>query len=187
MSRAEKFGLNRRIDMRRVRTPLAAVLASLALLARPPFAGAQVAGPPDLEGDAAEVMAIVDSALALISAEDFAGFTNLMLEEAPAFIVYERRDGGLGYSFRSRAEQRAMEAGGDYVERGFDPEVRIQGHLATVWLPYDFYTDDQLSHCGVDAFILLRTDEGWRIASIAWTFEQPPDCRLHPDGPPSGG
>lgn len=35
--------------------------------------------------DEAAVMAVVDSALVLISAEDFVGFTALKLEEAPAF------------------------------------------------------------------------------------------------------
>ncbi len=172
--------------MRRLGFSPSAALASLALLAWAPFATAQVATPSGLAGDEAEALATVDSALALISAEDFVGLTDLMLEEASEYIVYEQADGELGYSFRSRAEQRAAAADGNYVERGFEPEVRVQGHLATVWLPYDFYIDGELSHCGVDAFILLRTDEGWRIASIAWTVEQPPDCRLHPEGPPSG-
>lgn len=54
-----------------------------------------------------------------------------------------------------------------------------------MWLPYDIYRNGEWSHCGVDAFILLRTGDGWRIASMAWTIEQPPDCRPHPDGPPS--
>jgi hypothetical protein len=62
----------------------------------------------------------------------------------------------------------------------------VQGHLAMVWLPYDFYQNGQWSHCGVNAFILLRRPEGWRIASIAWTVEQPPACRPHPEGPPAG-
>lgn len=172
--------------MREARTAMAAVLTSLALLAGAPLP-AQVVGPPDLAGDEAEVLATVDSALALISAEDFVSLTDLMLEEAPAFIVFERRDeGGLDYRVRSRAEQRATEVDADYVERGFDPEVRVQGHLAMVWLPYDFYVDGEWSHCGVDAFILLRRPDGWRIASIAWTVEQPPDCRPHPGGQPSG-
>lgn len=138
------------------------------------------------DSDRAAVLAVVDAALAAISAEDFEGFTDLMLEEALAFPVWVEPDGKPGYRARTRVDQRAMEPAEDFDERGFAPEVRVQGPLAMVWLPYDFYVDGDWSHCGVDAFILVRRPEGWRIASIAWTVEQPPACRPHPDGPPSG-
>ena len=51
-----------------------------------------------------------------------------------------------------------------------------------VWTRYDFYIDSEFSHCGTDAWIMLRTDQGWRIASLAWTSEQ--DCEPGPLGPP---
>ena len=28
-----------------------------------------------------------------------------------------------------------------------------------VWTPYDFYVGDTLSHCGADAFVLVREDD----------------------------
>lgn len=140
----------------------------------------------DLAADEAAVLAVVDSSLAAISAEDFEAFADLMLPEAIAFPVWEQPD-GLAYRARTVEVQRSLAADdADLVERGFDAEVRVQGHLASVWLPYDFYENGQWSHCGVDAFILLRRPEGWRIASIAWTVEQPPACRAHPDGAPGG-
>jgi len=163
------------------------VIALLHLSAGPP-APAQESGALDRDpaADEAAVLAVVDSSLAAISAEDFEAFADLMLPDAMAFTIREQPD-GLGYRARTVAEQRSMVAdGADLIERGFDAEVRVQGHLASVWLPYDFYENGEWSHCGVDAFILLRRPEGWRIASIAWTVEQPPDCRPHPDGPPGG-
>ena len=54
-------------------------------------------------------------------------------------------------------------------ERFWDPEVRIDGDLAAVWTPYAFYADGTLSHCGVDAFLLARMDDGWKIIQIADT------------------
>ena len=73
------------------------------------------------------------------------------------------------------------------IERMFDPEVRISGDLAMVWTPYDFYVGDSLSHCGADAVLLARDVEtrSWRIVSLSWTRLQPPECELHPDGPPT--
>ncbi len=78
-----------------------------------------------------------------------------------------------------------LEADGPRMtERMWDPEVRISGDLATVWTPYDFYVGEDLSHCGADAFILMRDGADWRITSLSWTRLQPPACELHPDGPP---
>lgn len=71
------------------------------------------------------------------------------------------------------------------TERMFDAEVRISGDLAMVWTPYDFYVGETLSHCGADVFVLVRKDEAWRVTGLSWTRQQPPECELHPDGPPA--
>ena len=54
-------------------------------------------------------------------------------------------------------------------ERIYHPEVRLDGNLATVWAEYDFYLGEKFSHCGVDAFMLARTTDGWKIVSLADT------------------
>ena len=54
-------------------------------------------------------------------------------------------------------------------ERIYDPEVRIDGRLATVWVKYDFLAGDKWSHCGIDAFQLARLPEGWRITQLGDT------------------
>jgi hypothetical protein len=152
----------------------------LALLAA---ALASPAAAQDAAGAREQVLAVVDSALAAINRNDPIALTDLMLEEAiqfRAFVV----DGVPRYRARGRAEERAMRYDEAVVERGFRPEVRLSGTLATVWLPYDFYLDGKWSHCGVDQFTFVRTATGWRIATIAWTIEQPPACEAHPDGPP---
>ena len=51
----------------------------------------------------------------------------------------------------------------------FDPEVRIDGGLATVWAEYTFRVNDTISHCGVDAFQLVRTGDGWKILFVSDT------------------
>ena len=78
-----------------------------------------------------------------------------------------------------------LEADGPRMtERMWDPEVRVSGDLAMVWTPYDFYVGEDLSHCGADAFILMREGGDWQITSLSWTRLRPPECELHPDGPP---
>jgi hypothetical protein len=60
---------------------------------------------------------------------------------------------------------------GPWIERAWSPEVRIRGTLATVWAEYDFHFGQTPSHCGVDAVQLLKTPTGWKIVSIADTYE----------------
>jgi hypothetical protein len=46
-------------------------------------------------------------------------------------------------------------------------EVRIDGPLATVWTYYDFFAGERFSHCGFDAFQMLKTAAGWKIVALA--------------------
>lgn len=67
--------------------------------------------------------------------------------------------------------------GGEIDERIYDPQVLVSGPLASVWTEYDLYVDGEFRHCGVDAFHLALTDEGWKIVHVA-------DTRV-PDGCPA--
>ena len=63
--------------------------------------------------------------------------------------------------------------------------VMVSGTIAIVWYPYDIYVDGQWSHCGIDIFNMIRTNDGWRIAVLQYNAQQPPECEPHPDGPPA--
>ena len=54
-------------------------------------------------------------------------------------------------------------------ERTHDEEVRVDGTLAQAWTPYEFWAGPKFSHCGVDAFTLAKTAEGWRIIALGDT------------------
>ncbi len=41
--------------------------------------------------------------------------------------------------------------------------VKIDGPLAMVWTPYNFYYDGKFSHCGVNSFQLVRFNGEWKI------------------------
>jgi len=55
---------------------------------------------------------------------------------------------------------------GDLDERLSGMQIRIDGDLATAWTPYKFYYKGNFSHCGVNAFQLIKTASGWKILSI---------------------
>lgn len=54
-------------------------------------------------------------------------------------------------------------------ERLANPVVQVDGALATVWVDYWFFVGTRQSHCGVDAFQLLKQNGQWRIFSVVDT------------------
>lgn len=56
-----------------------------------------------------------------------------------------------------------------YDEQIFSYRTEIDGRLASVWTDYSFYVGDRLNHCGVNAFHLFHSDEGWKITQITDT------------------
>lgn len=54
-------------------------------------------------------------------------------------------------------------------ERLRNEVVHIDGPLAVVWTEYSLYVGTRFSHCGVDAFQLVRTTNGWKIFALADT------------------
>ena len=58
-------------------------------------------------------------------------------------------------------------AGDVWNERIYDPEVRIDGNVAQVWAYYTFHRNATFSHCGVDAFMLVRVGTSWKITQLA--------------------
>jgi hypothetical protein len=50
--------------------------------------------------------------------------------------------------------------------------VHIDGALASVWVDYSLYIGTRFSHCGVDAFQLVKTPDGWKITALADTRRQ---------------
>lgn len=70
-----------------------------------------------------------------------------------------------------------------WLERMWDPEVKIRGDIATVWTPYDFHINGKFSHCGIDAFDLVKKDGAWMISGGTYTVERT-GCAESPLGPP---
>ena len=131
----------------------------------------------------AAVIAVADSALAAITRGDPVALTDLMVPEAVMFPT-STRDGVTTYRVRTREGQRNAPLNG-IVERGFKPQALVSGGVAMVWLPYDLYVNGAWSHCGADVFTLAKSENKWRIVSMAWSAEQPPVCEKHPAGPPA--
>lgn len=85
------------------------------------------------------------------------------------------------YKDKDGQPQLADEAIGNFIEAVGTPhektfneqiwsyDIRIDGLLATAWTEYTFFLGDQLSHCGVNAFQLFQSADGWKISHITDT------------------
>jgi hypothetical protein len=51
-------------------------------------------------------------------------------------------------------------------ERLLTYKVQIDADLATVWTPYQFFVNDKFSHCGANAFTLVKVADKWQIIAI---------------------
>jgi len=51
-------------------------------------------------------------------------------------------------------------------ERLLDYKIEVDGNLAHVWTPYEFWFNGTFSHCGANSFTLVKTDEGWKIIHL---------------------
>jgi hypothetical protein len=55
---------------------------------------------------------------------------------------------------------------GDADERIRFEMIKVDGPLASVWTPYQFYYKGKFSHCGVNSFQLVRVNNAWKIQYI---------------------
>ena len=71
-------------------------------------------------------------------------------------------DDAIGKFIRSIGKAKA----GTLDERLAGMEIKIDAELATAWTPYVFYAQDKKSHCGVNAFTLVKMNGNWKIQTI---------------------
>jgi len=64
-------------------------------------------------------------------------------------------------------------------EKIWSYDVNIDGNLATAWTDYTFYAGENMSHCGVNAFHLFHSEEGWKIFHLADTRTRQ-NCQTEP-------
>jgi hypothetical protein len=80
------------------------------------------------------------------------------------------REGGLRYLAAEQFAHAVGTATGEpWDEPIYDPQVMIDGDVAVVWARYDFLRGQTWSHCGIDAFMLAKTAEGWKITQLVDT------------------
>jgi hypothetical protein len=132
--------------------------------------------------DRDEVLKVVQAFFDTMTAADVEGARKI-LQPQGRFHAMRMRDGKPDVRAFANEEYFAdLQASKQKMrERIWNPEVRVSGAIATLWAPYDFWIDGKFSHCGIDAFDLIKTEDGWKIAGGVYTVET--RCAPSPLGP----
>jgi uncharacterized protein (TIGR02246 family) len=139
------------------------------------------------QGETAAILQTVDSLFLGMKAKDTALVRRVF--EPGARLVGMRPRGLQVLTVDQFVTFIARDTRGEWVERAFDPEVRFDRTLATVWAQYDFHLGGQATHCGIDAVQLLKIGESWRIVGLADTYIVegcPPRPALGAESPAGG-
>jgi SnoaL-like domain len=129
--------------------------------------------PPGAQADASkEVMSVVNRLFDSMRTREVERLRALFIPEGQ-LISTSLRDGQpatrvLSLDGFARLVKETKEP---FSERMFEPEVRVHGDLATVEGWYDFHVGQRLTNCGMNAFQLVRTSDGWKIAHVASTIQ----------------
>lgn len=140
----------------------------------------KVSAQPAPERD--EVLKVVQAFFDTMTARDVEGARKI-LQPQGRFHATRIRDGKPDVRAFANEEYLAdlQAAKTRMQERIWNPEIRVQGTIATLWAPYDFWIDGKFSHCGIDAFDLIKTEDGWKLAGGVYTLES--KCDPSPLGP----
>jgi hypothetical protein len=119
-----------------------------------------------------EVMNVVNNFFNLLEKQDSVSLRGIFLKESHDYYVKDDQGrvvsgGRPSHKFKFSPSQLLVEK----IRQGQET-INIHKRLAVVWAPYDFWINGKVHHCGVDAFTLIKTASGWKIASIAFTIEQ---------------
>ena len=126
--------------------------------------------PAGLTGQEVEVRAVVDQIFEGMRTADGQMVREVFAAEARFAVIDESEgrarirgqsvDGWLGAIGRS---------GGSWDEQVYNVEVQVDGNMASVWAPYTFYRDGEISHCGINSIELLHDTDGWKVTQISDT------------------
>jgi hypothetical protein len=127
--------------------------------------------------DAKDALAVINKLWEAMTAHKPADIVALHTAEAQLVAIMKNKEGkSVTRTFKAEDfSKNFAEKKAELLEDMYAPKVEIHGDFAQVWGRYVFFVNGKISHCGVNAFHLVRTDAGWKIAGASSTME-PQGC-----------
>lgn len=120
-----------------------------------------------------EILLKVQQFFDALEKQDTVLFKSILLTNGQVWAISEKENEAK-YSMRQFSDfmKTLINPARVIQERMLSSEVKIHDRIAMAWVPYTLDISGKFSHCGVDLFTFLKTDEGWKIATAAYTIEQ---------------
>lgn len=132
------------------------------------------------------IMKVVNQVFEAMRTNDSTLLKSCFTENPNTFTVYRNQEGNgvlnVG-NFQGFIDAVGKPKEQVYNEPIWNEKVEIDGDLASVWVDYAFYLDDQFSHCGVDAFHLVKLEGAWKIFHLVDTRRRS-NCEIPDDVKP---
>jgi len=123
------------------------------------------------------VVAKVQAMFDAMEARDTTALRSILVPEVALISTDERRANPTPRVVTLTAFIESIGAATDVIkERMHSPVVQVDGSIATLWAPYSLHRGDTLSHCGYDAFTLVRREGQWWITAVSYTVRAPAEC-----------
>ena len=120
----------------------------------------------------AEVRAVIDQLFDGMRAGDSTAVRATFHPDAAVYTTFTDEAGAP--QLRQGSVDRFVTAVGTphddvWDEHIWDVEIHVDDNLASAWMAYAFYLGENFSHCGVNSFQFVRTDEGWKTIFLVDT------------------
>ncbi|WP_276391788.1 nuclear transport factor 2 family protein [Eudoraea chungangensis] len=122
-----------------------------------------------------QIVRVINTFFASLEKKDSLLMKQTILDDAQ---IWRKNNsaGSAKIDFRfSKEDLPSMHSMPDVMEIAKDFDVKIHKGIAMAWVPYEFWVEKKFSHCGVDVFTLFKTDDNWKIISLAYTINKN-DC-----------
>ena len=124
-------------------------------------------------GEKEAVMKPIKQLLEAMQKADSAWLHQAFTHEATMAIIGTDKDGKPFIRYESSLDRLLKAIGTPHAqvfnEKIWDEKVSIDGNFAQVWTSYAYYLGKELSHCGANAFHLIKVDGSWKIFHLAFT------------------
>jgi len=125
--------------------------------------------------DEDQIKAVILKTFSAMKSVDSVALKSCFTEKALLHISQVRTEGNVirEVPIASFVKNVMTRKPGDMDERvlSWGP-ILIDHEIATAWVPYEFYLNGKFTHKGVDAFILVKVGEEYKIQTLLYNMQK---------------
>lgn len=128
------------------------------------------------ENDKKQILEKVELFFQALEKQDTNLYKSVFMTEATGWAIRTRNDSIITSTWRTADRvKRLINRASIVEEKLLSYEIKVHRQIAMAWVPYTLSVSGKFSHCGVDLFTFIKTDQGWKINTCSFTVE-PDGC-----------